>query len=101
MAQEINFYQGDTFIVDGTYTDAADNPIDITAGGITVESYIRDRNNLKIDLNVEILPEIGQYRIESPTDTWPLGRILWFVRYIDANNVKKSAEPVVINVEVA
>lgn len=100
MAQEINFYQGDTFIADGVYTDANDVPVDLNAGGIAVESYIRDRNNLKIDLIVTLLPEIGSYRITGNTDNWPLGRVLWFVRYVQ-DGVKKSSEPVVINVEVA
>lgn len=100
MAQELTLNQGDTFIVNGLYTDNANVPIDLVGGGITVESYIKDRNNLKIALDVTLLGPIGTYLIESDTNTWPLGRVTWHVRYIDADNRKKSTEPVVINIEV-
>lgn len=99
MADPILIYQGDTFLANGTYTDANDVPIDLVSGGITVESYVRDRNNLKIDLNVSIEGGTGEYVVSGPTDEWPLGRLTWHVRYVQGT-VKKSIDPVVINVEV-
>lgn len=100
MAQELTWYRGDTFLANGLYTDANDVPIDLNAGGITITSYILDRNNLKIDLNVALLPGIGEYEITADTDEWPLGRVTWVVRYTQ-DGVKKSSEPVLINVENA
>lgn len=99
MDETISIYQGDTFLANGTYTDANDVPVDLNAAGITVESYIRDRNNLKIDLDVVISGTPGQYVVSGPTDTWPLGRVTWHIRYVQGS-VKKSIDPVVINVEV-
>jgi hypothetical protein len=98
MAQELTWYRGNTFLANGVYTDANDDPIDLIAGGIDVISYILDRNNEKIDLNVTISGGIGEYQIDADTENWPLGRVTWVVRYIQGT-VKKGAEPVIINVE--
>jgi hypothetical protein len=100
MAQEITHYQGDTFIADGTYTDANGDPVDLNVGGIVVESYIRDRNGVKKTIPVTIGGTIGQYHLESATDDWPLGRVTWHIRYVQGT-IKRSTEPVIINVETA
>ena len=100
MAQELTWYRGNTFLANGLYTDANDDPVDLNAGGISVESYILDRNANKIPLNVQISGGIGEYIITSDTDNWPLGKVTWVVRYVQGT-VKKGAEPVIINVELS
>src|SRR5688500_16810620 len=100
MAQELTWYRGNTFLADGVYLDANDDPVDLNAGGVTVESYILDRNATKIPLDVAISGGIGEYQITADTETWPLGRVTWVVRYVQGT-VKKGAEPVIINVELS
>ena len=100
MAQELNWYRGNTFLANGVYTDANDVPIDLNAGGITVESYILDRNANKIALNVAITGGVGAYEITADTDEWPLGKVTWVIKYVQGT-VKKGPEPVIINVELS
>lgn len=98
MAEEFSIIQGDTFYAEGLYTDENDVPVDLISGAIVVESWIRARNGDKYDLIVTNLPQTGKYSITGPTDNWPLGRVAWHVRY-DSGGIKRSAEPVVINIE--
>lgn len=97
--QEFSIIQGDSFFATGTYVDANDNPVDLVAGGVTVESWIRSKDGSKFDLNVTYsTTEIGKYVIEGATDDWPMGRNTWHIRYI-VGTIKRSTEPVVVNVE--
>lgn len=100
MANEIFIQRGDTFLANGLYTDANDNPVDLVTGNITVESYVKDRNGWERNLTVTVGGTIGTYEITAPTDDWPLGRVTWHVRY-SQDGIKKSTETVVINVEDA
>lgn len=100
MAQELTWYRGNTFLANGVYLDANDTPVDLVAGGITVTSYVLDRNKQKIALTVTPGGGTGQYIITGDTDNWPLGKLLWVVRYVQGS-VKKGTEPVIINVELS
>lgn len=100
MAHEVFIQRGDTFIATGLYTDANDVPVDLNSGNIDVLSYVKDRNGWERNLTVTYGSDTGTYEITGDTEDWPLGKITWHVRYVQ-DDIKKSAETIIINVEDA
>lgn len=99
MTQEFSIFKGDTFIASGLYRTSAGVPIDLAASGITIEAYVKTKDGTKFPLTVSF-GAVGSYTLTAPTDDWPLGRNLMVIRYT-VGTVRRTADPVVVNVEQA
>lgn len=98
-SQEFTVYKGDTFVANAIYRSADGIPVDLTTAGITIDAWIKTRDNRELDIPVTITNATsGAYTIEGPTSDWPLGRNRLIIRYTQGATVR-TAEPVVVNVE--
>lgn len=99
MAQEVRIYKGDTFIANAVYRSTTGVPVDLTAAGITIDAWLRKRDSGTLDIPVILTdPTAGAFRLQTPTDDWPLGRNQLFVRY-QQGAIRRTAEPVHLIVE--
>lgn len=93
---------GDTIASDAVYKDANDDPVDLTAAGITVTSSVlspdgRTRHELTVTLaNQSTDP--GKYTVTGDTSEWTPGKgWRWDVRYTDASGSSWSTETQIID----
>ena len=95
----INIKQGESFILDGQYTED-DGTTPKSLVGITLSSQIRDSSqNLVEQLTVTIVnANLGTFRIASPTSTsdWKVGKLYWDLLQIENEITSLSATSEII-----
>lgn len=83
--REVEIKKGDTFLIVGTYTNSAGEPINLDQ--VEIKSQIR---NLKKQIIADLVvikenqdnPDTrGKYVMRSDTNTWPLGELNWDIQY--------------------
>lgn len=94
--QIFTVYKGDTFLAECGYRSSTGTPVSME--GVQVSAYLKGRNEKIYPISVEIRPEIGQYRLFSETNDWPLGRSTLVIRYI-AGGITRTASPVLVEVQ--
>lgn len=84
-AQVINIKQGTSFSVSCVYKADGVNPTDLT--GITVTSQVRTYDGeLVATLTPVLTSDDGTFTIYALTDSWPLGRLIWDIKYTTVSN---------------
>jgi hypothetical protein len=94
----VSVYKGDTFIAEAVYRSKLGDPVDLGAAGISIEAWLRAKDNRRFPVTVTINGPVGHYQLVSATDNWPIGRNLLVIRYTQGA-IKRTAQPVVISVE--
>ena len=83
--QVINIKQGTSFSVACVYKADGTNPTDLD--GITVTSQVRTYDGVLVATLTPVLTsEIGEFTIYELTDSWPLGRLIWDIKYTTVSN---------------
>ena len=94
--QVINIKQGTSFSVSCVYKADGTNPTDLT--GITITSQVRTyEGELVATLSPVETTDIGEFTIYAETSAWPLGRLIWDIKYTTVSN-KVHTETVEIRV---
>ena len=80
----INIKQGTSFSVSCVYSvDGTPTAVD----DITITSQVREQDGtLVANLSPVKTSEVGEFTIYALTDPWPLGRLIWDIKYTTASN---------------
>lgn len=94
----MTFKRGSTFTATVTYSPTSGDPTDLSA--TTVTSYVEDANGVEYEGTVTKAGDNMSFTVtiaDTVTEAWPLGPLLWDVKYITAGNVTIS-DTVTLNV---
>lgn len=95
-AQVITIKQGTSFSVNCVYSvNGTPEPVD----DITITSQVRTHDGtLVATLSPVKTSEVGEFSIFAATESWPLGRLIWDIKYTTLSN-KTVTDTVEIRVE--
>lgn len=93
--QVINIKQGTSFSVTCVYkVNGTPEPVE----NITITSQVRQQDgDLVATLSPVKTSEVGEFTIFAATDSWPVGRLIWDIKYTTQSN-KVVTETVEIRV---